>query len=200
MKRPSTFTRLQSWWWPVCFLLVATTAVAAGDELPTLRPPRDELRPSFWEQHGWIIMLAAFALLGAVAFLIRWLQRPKPVVAIPPETTARQAFSALQDRPEDAALVGEVSRILRRYIYSAFNLPHEELTTTEFNQALQTHPQIGAELATAVGNFLRQSDERKFAAVASAVPPQPVLAGASELVEKLERQRQSALRATQPTP
>ena len=123
MKQSSIFTCLQRWCWSLCSLLITTSAFAAGEEPLTLRPPKDELRPSFWEQHGWIIVLAAFALLGLVAFLIRLLQRPKPVVVIPPEIAVRQALSALQNRPEDAALVTEVSRILKRYICSTFNLP-----------------------------------------------------------------------------
>jgi hypothetical protein len=200
MKQSSTFTHLQRWCCSLCFLLIATSVVVAGEEPLTLRPPKDELRPSFWEQHGWMIVLAAFALLAAVAFLIRLLQRPKPVVVIPPEIMARQALSALQNRPEDAALVAEVSRILKRYIYSTFNLPRGELTTTEFHQALQAHPHIGPELANDIGTFLREFDERKFAPLAPTLPPKPAVASAGELVEQLERRRRPLPPPIPPTP
>jgi hypothetical protein len=200
MKRTLASARLQNRLLPFCFSFISLTALAAVDEIPPLRPPRGELHPSFWELHGWVVLLAAFAVLGALAFLIQWLQRPKLVVATSPEAVARQALSALHDRPEDAVLVAEVTRILRRYIYSAFSLPPDELTTTEFYQALQAHPQVGTDLATAVGDFLRQADERKFAAVTPSIPSKPAVAGATELLEKLERHRQQVLRPAQPQP
>jgi hypothetical protein len=42
-----------------CFSVVSISAMAAEDELPSLRPPHGELRPSFWEQNGWQVALAA---------------------------------------------------------------------------------------------------------------------------------------------
>src|SRR5690349_7995909 len=61
-------------------LLLADTNSDLADNIPPLRPPRGEIPPSWWEQHGgWVIAGGCFALV-ALAALIWWLTRPKPPV------------------------------------------------------------------------------------------------------------------------
>jgi len=62
----------------------------------------------------------AVVVLERACFLWALLRRPAPVVVPAPESVARRALAALRDRPEEAALVGEVSRIFRRYLQFAF--------------------------------------------------------------------------------
>src|SRR5690242_18930985 len=71
-------------------LAAATDTIAASD-LPTssLRPPCDEIPPSFWDQHGTESILAglgAVAVLGAILWL---LTRSKPIDPVRPAVQAR---------------------------------------------------------------------------------------------------------------
>src|SRR5579872_4322497 len=185
MKFTSASGRLRGRLLFFCFSVVSISALAAEEEMPSLRPPHGELRPSFWEQNGWRVALAAALALAAAAFWIHWLRRPKPAVVLSPGTLARRDLEFLRGRPEDAALVVEVSRIIRHYVISALNLPPDELTTAEIRQALQTHPQPDAALFAEITNFLSQSDERKFAPVPPAAPMSAVTI-ALVLIEKVE--------------
>ncbi len=60
--------------------------------------------------------------------------------------------------------------MLRRYVVAAFELPPDELVTSEFCRLLAGHERIGPELAAAVGEFLRRCDEHKFAPPHSPTP------------------------------
>jgi hypothetical protein len=78
--------------------------------------------------------------------------------------------------------------VLRHYVVAAFELPSNELVTSEFLRVLAGHEKIGPELAAAVGEFLRRCDEHKFAPFR---PPAPLgaAARAQELVELGEVRR-----------
>ncbi len=178
-------------------LLCSGTAFAAEEPLPPLLPPHGELGPTFWEGNRWTIGLSALILLGAITLLVALLKRPTSVVAASPEVAARKALAGLRARPEDAALVGEVSRIFRRYLVFAFALPPEELTTTELTRALQTRARDNPELAGSINDFLRRYDEWKFAPGARATRLDAA-AGAADLLEQIEaHRRQTAAAASQ---
>ena len=86
----------------------------------------------------------------------------------------------------------EVSRIFRRYIVFAFNLPPDELTTAELSRTLQSLPQAEPALAAEIGEFLRQCDEDKFSP--PAMPPHVgVATRALALLEKVEARRRQLL-------
>lgn len=167
--------------------LTQTNAVTATNSLGLL-PPYGELPPTFWEQHGTAIIIAGILGLVLVAAGLWWWLRPRPVVIPPPEVRARQALERLHLKPEDGSMLSEISAILHRYFKDAFGLPAGELTTSEFCRVLSSRDQIGSELATAVADFLRQSDERKFALSKSEVPLGAV-ARALQLVEAGEARR-----------
>jgi hypothetical protein len=135
----------------------------------------------------WVVILGvlSLALVGAVAWL---LTRPKPPVVVPPEVQARQALELLRQQPEDGALLSCISQILRRYVIAAFELPPGELTTTEFCRAIAGHGQIGSELSTALSEFLRQCDQRKFSPSAPA-PPLGAAAQALKLIDQAQTRR-----------
>ena len=177
-----------------CFFIFAIAALVhlaargQGHEIPPLNPPHGELTPTFWEQHGWQLVLAMAVVIGVAALLIAWLRRPRHVVPEPPAVVARRALEKWRGRKEDGVLAVEVSRIVKRYVMAAFNFSPEEMTTTEFRAALQTHSEIRPEFAAATGDFLRRCDEWKFAPT----PPAPQLGaveGALELVNKMEASR-----------
>jgi Domain of unknown function (DUF4381) len=177
--------------WIFGWLSLAPGAVFAADDekIPPLRPARAELVPSFWEQHGWVVALGGLVFVVALVILIIWLRRPKPEQVTPPQLIARRALEALRGNAEDAALVTEVSRILRQYLHFALQLPPDELTTAEWRRVLQTHPQADPDLAKTAADFLRRCDERKFApaqesAVLGAVP------AACGLIDQFETHRQ----------
>jgi hypothetical protein len=175
-------------------ILIAVTSLPGQTNSPgtnsalQLLPPYGELAPTFWEQYGARLIVAAVGLLLLAAFSI-WLRfRPKPPVILPVEVQARQALEALRQRPEDGALLSEVSRILRRYVIIAFQLPPAELTTAELRHAVSDHPRIGPELSIALADFLRRCDERKFSP-ASLAMPFGATARALELVGLAEARR-----------
>ncbi|HHY86212.1 MAG TPA: DUF4381 domain-containing protein [Verrucomicrobia bacterium] len=165
----------------------------------TLSPPLPEMPPSFWEQYGtWIVLGLVAALVLA---LIAWsLLRPKPPPAPPIEVQVRARLAALRSRPEDGNTLSEASRCVRLYLQTAFHLPAEELTTTEFIAALNTSEEPGTELAQKAAEFLQTCDERKFG------PGEPAGFGAVdralELVELGEARRRQLRQAAEnpPTP
>ncbi len=191
-------------------VLAANVMLGAEDErIPPLRPAREELQASFWEQHGWWVVLGGLVALGLLVFLINWLRRPRLQPVTPPQLAARRALEALRGRTEDSALVGEVSQVLRRYLYFALDLPPEELTTTELDGMLQSSRLNNPDLGKSAADFLRWCDERKFAPASNLAAkaaedsrsssPQPPRLGAvvvaCELIDRIEVHRQQRLEA-----
>ena len=89
---------------------------STNGEIPALRPPHAELAPTYWEQHGTAVVLCGVLFLILVGAAIWFLTRPKPPVVVPPEVLARKALEPLGQRPEDGALLSQVSQILRHYV------------------------------------------------------------------------------------
>src|SRR6266700_117126 len=144
-------------------MMAADTNPAALDAIARLRPPRGEIPPTFWEQYGLWMMVAACLLLGLAGAAVWFFNRPGQPIPLAPEVQARQALRGLPQQPEDGAVLSGVSQILKRYVAAAFGLPAGELTTSEFCRALAGHEPVGAELSAAFADFLRHCDERKFA-------------------------------------
>jgi hypothetical protein len=204
MKSAFRNPMLVSWNIRVCPVLIAAllfffapAIFAADDQLPQLQPAHGEIIPTFWEQYGWLIVTASvlgFIGVTALAIMFVWLPRIRPATIIPVEIQARRALEALRGRPEDDALLVQVSGILRRYLAFACGLPPGELTTREICDAVSTHPGFAAGLDSAVAHFLRQCDERKFSPI-PATPNGGAVDTALTLIEKMESRRLGALRA-----
>ncbi len=181
---------------PVCLFLTlfaawslrAATNSDDSADLLVLSPPHPELPPTIWEQYGAWLVVAAVALLALASFAVWWCLRPKPPVVLPPEVAARQELEALRQRTEDGKMLSEVSRVLRRYVAAAFELPRDEFTTSEFGRTLAGNEKIGSDLAVAVGEFLRRCDELKFGPSISPTP-MGAAAHALELVKRGEARR-----------
>jgi len=172
----------------VFFILVSTFSLSAAEPPPTLRPPRGEIGPTYWEQHSSLIIIGASVAVVVLTALIILVTRPKRYRSEPPEVLARRGLTALVNRPEDGALIMEASRIFRRYVIFAFNLPPVELTTAELNQTLQSSPKADSALVTGIAEFLRQCDEEKFAPLSN--PPRlHTVLRALELLDKIEKLR-----------
>jgi len=186
----------------VCSLLSPSIVVAAtttnADSIPPLRPPRAELPPSFWEEHGTSVVLGGIALLGLICIAVWWLSRKRPQVVAPPEVQAREALELLRNQPEDGALLSRVSQILRRYLVQAFELPPDELTTTEFCALIADAQKIGPQFAASVSEFLHLCDQRKFAPPPNSQPFGGV-EQALNLLDLGEGRRAELRRAEQPT-
>lgn len=186
------------------FALAVQSSFAAAtngldpNAIPPLRPPHAELPPSFWEQYGLWTILCGGVLLLALGAAVWLFMRPRPAVPVPPEETARRALEPLHHQPEDGALLSHVSQVLRRYIVAAFHLPPEELTTTEFCRLIASEGRLGRELASAVADFLRQCDQRKFSPPVPG-PPLSAVAHSLKLIEQSQA-RLASLAAPAPPP
>ena len=132
------------------------------NNLSALSPPYAEMPPTFWEQHGTLVLISGLGVILLVAFVLWLCLRPKPKVILPPEVEARNSLELLRGQLEDGALLSDVSQILRRYFIAAFQLPTGEPTTAEFCDLISRQEQIGSELAASVTNFLHRCDEQKF--------------------------------------
>jgi len=197
----------------------ASTNAAAPEPIPRLRPARGEIPPTFWEQYGAWVILASVVLLGVLGFIVWRMTRPKPAEIVPPDAQARKALGPLRGKPEDGALLSQVSQVLRHYVGAAFGLPPGEMTTAEFCRAVAAHERLGNELSAALADFLRKCDERKFAPPASTVAVSPLpsesppaasapqgtrrldaVAQASRLIELAEARRAQTPPVQQPAP
>ncbi|MEY2427649.1 MAG: hypothetical protein QOJ40_534 [Verrucomicrobiota bacterium] len=165
--------------WSFCS---AATNTFDFEAIPPLRPPRAEIPPTFWEQHGLWVVIGSIALLAVICGAVWLSRRPSPPMTAPPAVRARQALEQLQRRPEDGIVLSWVSQILRHYLTDAFDLAPEELTMTEFCDLIAKNEKIGSELSAEVAQFLRVCDERKFAASAS----KPTLGAAAQALELIE--------------
>jgi len=163
--------------------------MAAQEEIPQLAPPLPEIPPTPWEQFGWLVWLVLPFVVMTAAIIAAFLLRPrKPPVLSSPAAQARTTLTALQARPEDGAMLSQISQTLRRYLIATFWLHPGETTTAEFCAALARNERIGPELSATISEFLRRCDERKFSLAASPAAI-GVVNRALELVEMAEAQR-----------
>jgi hypothetical protein len=170
------------------FFTPSLSAQTSTNDLPELAPAYGELPPMFWEQHGSDVLIVAAVALVIAALIIVIALHPKPPSVVPPEIEARRMLQELRSRAEDGAVLSRCSQILRRYFIAVFVLPPGEYTTVEFSRAISAHEKIGAELSTAVSNFLRDCDERKFSASPQS-SPSGLVQSALELIELAEARR-----------
>jgi hypothetical protein len=168
----------------------------AAAEIPELLPMREEIPPTFIEKHGWwpVIGLAAGVIAVAVAAILL-LRRKKAVEIIPADAIARSALEALRGRTEDTVLVEEVSGIVRRYLMAVFVPAQDELTTDELVRLLQNDARVRSETRTALAEFLKYCDVRKFAPEPGPMKP-GLVEQALELVRGFEADRRVASPAT----
>ena len=166
------------------------------NDIPPLRLPRKEMPPTYWEQRGGVVAVSGVVLLGVIFAGIWLARRARPQVTVPPEVQARAALEAIRSQPETGAVLSTVSQNLRHYISAAFHLPPQELTTTEFCEVIARNESIGPQLATAISEFLRRGDQRKFAPSADAQPLEAV-PQAFRLIEMTEARRAELRRAQQ---
>jgi hypothetical protein len=188
-------------WQSVCGFLFLSGSIIAGlaqssEDAPPLLEPLPEIPPTFWEQHGILVVTASLAFMAVLGILLWWLLQPKPPVPVPIEDLTRQELEALAREPENAQTLSKLSRCLRRYFATVFGLPAGELTTTEFNRAFAAQTTVGSELVAAVGEFLQQADEMKFAPGAGW--ESDATQHALELFERGERRRVELQQATAP--
>jgi hypothetical protein len=169
------------------------------DKIPPLKPPRGEIPPTFWEQHGLAVTVAGFAAVLLLAIVVSLLTKPRPTVVVPPIVLAREALNSLSSRSEDGLLVSRVSQIMRRYVAAEFALGPGELTTTEFSRLLAGNDKVGPELESRVTKFLRDSDEQKFSP-APAGPAFNAVPTAFQLLELAETRKKELLGAENAEP
>ena len=136
----------------------------------TLSPPYGELPPTFFEQHGTILMLAGLGIIASAALGLWLIFHPRPEPIIPPEVQARRALEALRERPEDGAVLSRISQVLRNYFTAAFQLVPGEMTTMEFCAVLAASEKIDAENIRSISNFLHECDKKKFSSSPGVMP------------------------------
>jgi hypothetical protein len=174
-------------------------ALGAVEDIPPLRPPKPELTPGFWDQHGGWIALGAAILLLLLVLLVRVLTRKKPPRPVPPAVAARQALQPLCDREEDAALMARVSSVLRSYLIAAFGLAPEELTNSELCRTLEDHPGAAPEFTQAATRLLEGMDHCRFDPQSESEGEGRVVQRALELIDLAEDRLQPRC-TPEPTP
>lgn len=168
---PNRLLAVSCWLSAPAPLLANTNSGAGPEEIPPLRPPKPQIPPGTWEQHGLSIGIAAAVLILAIGLLWRRFARPKPVVPPDPATVARHGLEPLRGRTEDAVLLCEVSRILRAYFQAALALPGDALTNAELCDHLEISPRLTSPLAAEASDLLRRMDHRRFNDMPAATPP-----------------------------
>ena len=179
------------WCFQIPVSALAATNLLSADDIPPLRPPRGEVAPTYWEQHGaWPFVLGGLGVL-VLAALVWLLLRPRAAAPVPAVIAAHKALDPLANQPENGIVLSRISQVVRRYFSAAFALPPGELTTSEFSSELERRQQVGAALSTAVNAFLRECDRRKFA---PSPPPTPLGAAglAARLIDQAEARRAAA--------
>jgi len=142
------------------------TLAQPTNDIPPLQPALPEIPPTLWEQHGILMMVLGVVAVAMLIVAIWWLLQPRPPVPVPIESQTRRELERLQLSSEDGRTISRVSQVLKRYLAVAFELPTGEMTTAEFNRVATASEKVGSELATGVGEFLRECDERKFSPAA----------------------------------
>ncbi len=175
-------------------VLAADTNSDLLDKIPPLKPPRGEMPPTFWEQHGLAVTLSAIGAVLVLAVVVSFVTRPKPTAPVPPIILAREALNSLRSRTEDGVILSRVSQILRRYIAAEFSLGPDELTTTEFARLLAGNEKVGPELGGRLTSFLRDCDERKFSASRPEAPLNAI-STAAQLLNLAEFRKKQLLAA-----
>jgi hypothetical protein len=166
-----------------------TTNLAQTNAIPPLRPPKPEIPPGVWETHGLWITLFGILVLASLVFAVRLVCRPKPPVVLEPAKVARNALSGLESRPEDDALLSQVSAILRTYLIAAFALPHQAFTHSELCDQLLAHPAIGEGLSHTARKLLEDLEHRRFDSQAR-LPEGGFVKRAMRLIDLAERSRE----------
>lgn len=144
---------------------------AAAAQMEDILPPREPVAlPNPWWWVPWAVGALVLVLLIFAAWW--WSRRRRemsdePFAQLPPpydeaQTGLRQARELLDDPSADRYVVA-VSRVLRRYIERALDLPAPERTTEEFLPEAARHRVLQGDLATRLESFLYQCDLVKFA-------------------------------------
>ena len=169
-----------------------TLLMLGAAKIPDLLPMREEIPPTFIEEHGWWPIVGAAAGVIVLAVIVTLLLRRKQAAEIiPADVLARRALEPLRGRPEDTALVQGVSAIVRRYVLGVFIPAHDELTTAELVRVLKDDARVKAETRTALAEFLKYCDVQKFAPAQLPMTP-GLVEQALELVRRFEADRTAA--------
>jgi hypothetical protein len=179
----------------ICYLvwLCLTGPMLAAEpngasDLPasSLNPPRGEIPPSLWEQHGGWIIAGSILALAIIASCVWFLTRPKPEEKEACVVTARRDLQALIDKEEDSTLLVRTSQILHRYIAASFSMPGDQMTTREFCDGMFKNSELGVELARETSEFLQRCDVKKFAPA----PPKGSLSAVATALAIVDRAEQ----------
>jgi hypothetical protein len=185
MKRPALAASL-------VFAPFAAMGAIKSEEIPELRPPREELPVPVVvvrDRRVWVFAGTGAALILAA---LCW-PRKKPTPTPPdPFALAQRELAALRAQSARATTV-EVSAIVRRYAVAAFALPGKELTSEEVITGLGLCQACPAEMANAAWQFLSGCDVANFA---PGVPPTEIsqwIRRAEKLLADMEAARLDAL-------
>jgi len=143
---------------------VTSNANAAEDALRDIKPPVEIINVWLWVIVGAI----AFALLAAaVALILYFALRKKPIIPpppIPPHVRAKQKLQeALELLAQPKPFCILVSDTLRTYLEERFKFHAPERTTEEFLHELQATDRLLPDQKENLSEFLKRCDLVKFA-------------------------------------
>jgi hypothetical protein len=157
--------------WPFLFSFLALAVAASAaikQEIPDLKPPREEVALEQETSGVWPWVLAGGLASLLLVFSV-WPRPPKRVALESPAAIARRELQGVT-APQ------KISHLLRRYVLAAFPLPGEGASTEEISECLFAHIPTDPTLAHQVTEFLLACDTQKFAPSAGASPELAALA------------------------
>lgn len=157
-------------------------------DVPSPLPPTEE-QPSWLRRWGFVLALAAIALLVLLAWRIkRWLGRRE--APLPPDRWALGEIERLEKTLTSPQGQGEtyhtqMSFVVRRYLTERFGLHVLQQTTAEFLDAVCQVPQVSPDQRALLSELFQRCDLAKFAHLST--PPEECRHTA-ELARELVRQ------------
>jgi hypothetical protein len=164
--------------------MIAVIKKAEGP-IPELRPPKGQI-PFDVPENAIFIGALVLAFTVLVLGRIRQMMLPKPLAPVaPPLTVALRELAEVGEHD----VAWKCGQIVRRYLFSAYGIGPEGVTTSELCAQFAAHPLADADSATALAAFLTECDLARFAPLAAAPEEIEAVRRAAELIEQLEARR-----------
>ncbi len=166
----------------ICFASASAFAVIKQENIPELRPPRDELptKSNPRDVLPWYIACGAVTVLAVL--VLTWPREQRSVVSEPAYVRASRELAA--DTTADA-----ISNTVRNYALAVFPLPGRGQTPEELLAFLAQHPRCTPELSEQLAQFFAPVEVVKFAPLAPSPTMEELRTQGAQILAALETLR-----------